>query len=77
MMKLMGVNQLTQKAKKLRNLQSDVLALLEEYAKMSYNEHGYINPHIISQLLDVVSFNNDNFETSSELSDWYHSMWSQ
>lgn len=60
-----------------RNLQDDLVALLEEYARMPYEQHGYINPHLLSHVMDAISFNKDEYEASYELSNWYHGMWSQ
>lgn len=39
-----------------RDIYADVLALLEEYARMDYRQHGgYINPHNISLLVEFIN----------------------
>ena len=40
-------------------------------------QDGYINPHLLSHVMDAISFNKDEYEASYELSNWYHGMWSQ
>lgn len=79
MMKFWERKQLIQKVNKLekRNLQNDLVKLLEEYVKLPYEDHGYINPSIISLVIDAIMFNREEYELSYELSDWYHGMWSQ
>lgn len=57
-----------------RDIYADVLALLEEYARMDYRQHGgYINPHNISLLVEFI--NCKDLETSIELDKWLSNIW--
>lgn len=57
-----------------RDIYGDVLALLEEYARMDYRQHGgYINPNNIALLVEFI--NCKDLETSIVLDDWLSSMW--
>lgn len=58
-------------------LQVDVLDLLERYARMPYEEHGYINPNIISLLFEAMNYGDSTLQSSYELDKWYDNMWGQ
>lgn len=59
---------------KVRDIYADVLALLEEYSSMSYEQHGgYINPHHIALLTEFINYK--DLDTSYELHRWLDGIW--
>lgn len=36
-----------------RDFREDIVNLFKEYSKMDYQEHGYINPWLLSEIVEV------------------------
>lgn len=57
-----------------RNIAQDINKLLEEYANMNWDDHGYINPHFLFKVVSTLE-EYSTIEVSDNVHKLINEMW--